>query len=226
MDIEKMFGTIYIKALNHVSLDDFKGYLDEYEERGLLFTWDQHHKMFGYFTGASSGRLVAPSQRYNRQTPEPPIDDLRDYCSQFNILNDAVLSDYPLPSDSLAQAKALHRTNNNNKYKYNIKDRAKKSPEPVDNSTTQDDAILQQIDDLREKLGKTYWINEVHKFVLMQIKLKTKPKAILFCLMAIDKKRPSNPWGYAETVLQDYNDSKYNKTDNVFKDIVEKLKEL
>jgi hypothetical protein len=222
-----MYGTIYLKAFEHVKLDDLKSFLIEYETNGLLFVWAQFGKKFGYFPGPAEGRLVAPSKRYNRQTPEPHIEELREYCSKFNILNDAVLNAYPTPTLKVAKPHPLGSTNYNNNSNKRL-NRDSNNQQPVDNSVTENDLIVEKIDSLREKLGKVYWSGKenVHKWTLMQIKLKTKAKAILFTLMAIDEKRPDNPWGYADTVLENYNDHQYNKKDNIFTDIVEKLKKL
>lgn len=238
-DLDKMYGTIYPKAFPYVTQDDLRAFLVEYEQEGLLFVWNVGSKRFAYFPGVAQGRLLPPSKRYKhykRATPEPPREELIEYCKKFNILDDSIVGEVPMSYPCAEHEVNMDRTSathvhvngtkkENKKENKNIKT-GLKSPDPVDNSCMEDDKVAENIDQLREKLGKDYWKNDVHKWALMQIKLKTKAKAILFALMAVDKNRPQNPWGYAETVLQDYNDGKYYKENNVFQDIVEKLKLL
>lgn len=95
--------------------------------------------------------------------------------------------------------------------------------------TTEDEPYKEQIDTLREKLYASYWHqgrDNVHSWVMTQIKQKVKAKAILFCLMRVDEERPDHPWAYCEGILRKYNDGELHKKDNIFMDIVDKMKRM
>ncbi len=101
---------------------------------------------------------------------------------------------------------------------------------PVDNSQTEtQDEYAEHIDKLRDKLGLQYWRtgrDNVHAWIMYQVKRNIKAKAILYCLMRVDEERPDHPWAYCEGILKKYNDSELHKKDNIFNDIVEKMKRL
>lgn len=101
---------------------------------------------------------------------------------------------------------------------------------PVDNSESEpQDEYAERIDELRDLLGSQYWSqgrDNVHSWVMTQIKKKVKAKAILYCLMRVNEERPDHPWAYCEGILKKYNDSELHKKDNIFNDILEKMKRL
>lgn len=101
---------------------------------------------------------------------------------------------------------------------------------PVDNlETDPQDDYAERIDLLRDKLGLQYWRtgrDNVHAWIMYQVKKKIKAKAILYCLMRVDEERPDHPWAYCEGILKKYNDSELHKKDNIFNDILEKMKRL
>lgn len=111
-----------------------------------------------------------------------------------------------------------------------IKKQLPKSEQPVDNLETEpQDEYAEHIDQLRDKLGLSYWRtgrDNVHSWIMYQVKKKIKAKAILYCLVRVDEERPDHPWAYCEGILKKYNDSELHKKDNIFMDIVDKMKRI
>jgi hypothetical protein len=86
IDLEVIRGRVYPK-LFEVTLKDIEGTLNEFAQKGLLFTWCIQGKTYGYFTGDEPGRLPAPKRRHKRQTPIPPQEKILSYMEKFNALN-------------------------------------------------------------------------------------------------------------------------------------------
>ena len=82
IDLENIRGVVYPKLLEIISTNDIKNFLTEYAINGLLFSWVEEGREYGYFTGNEEGRLPSPSRRHARKTPPPPTKELTEYLEE------------------------------------------------------------------------------------------------------------------------------------------------
>jgi hypothetical protein len=66
----------------NLSLERLEQIINEFRDKGLLFTWEQDGKLYGHWTNSDKpGRLPAPSlrERYRPSTPKVPVEQLSAY---------------------------------------------------------------------------------------------------------------------------------------------------
>jgi hypothetical protein len=85
-NIRVLWGRVAVIRQN-LSIERLQQIFDEFHNKGLLFTWEQDGKRFGYWTGSDrKGRLPPKSlrKRYTRHAPPVPKDGLRAYLVRFS----------------------------------------------------------------------------------------------------------------------------------------------
>lgn len=86
-----------------LTLEKLSACLQEFNERGLLFTWTQDGKRYGHWTN-SEGRLPSPGHRdrYTRFAPAVPEAELQAYIKRFSTPNiDIIQTPSGQPPDNL-----------------------------------------------------------------------------------------------------------------------------
>ena len=89
IDVFIIRGEVYPK-MPKISVKQIEGWLKEYSDSGLLFRWFIGSSEYGYWTGSETVRLMSPSRRHKRKTPEPNTNE-----------HDAYLQNYKETTESL-----------------------------------------------------------------------------------------------------------------------------
>src|SRR6266853_4933131 len=71
----------------NLSLERLEQIFDEFQDKGLLFAWEENGKRYGHWTGSDvPGRLPAPSWRIRLERLAPPVpkQQLAEFMSRFS----------------------------------------------------------------------------------------------------------------------------------------------
>lgn len=84
IDIDVMKGWLY--PLRHdVTPNDIARHLKEFEQNGMLFTWIEDQKKYGFFVNWFKHQSIREAKRHKRRTSSPPKDALAKYNAQFEL---------------------------------------------------------------------------------------------------------------------------------------------
>ena len=97
IDVYIIRGLVYPK-MPKVTVNQIGSWLKEYADNGLLFRWFVGDTEFGYWTGQKdSVRLLSPSRRHKRKTPEPNTQDIGLYQQNYKETTSVLQKNAPVP---------------------------------------------------------------------------------------------------------------------------------